>query len=91
MSKKVKHIPVNSMKADFGTGIFVGKMSSEDFQLFEQLEEIDNIEYFILYFLFSSPNFTPASIMVVSTRTTPRRATTPPCDADMDYLHEPLC
>ena len=28
--------------------------------------------------------------MVVSTRTTPRRATTPPSDADMDYLHEPL-
>lgn len=44
MSKKVKHIPVNPMKADFGTGIFVGKMSSEDFQLFEQLEEIDNIK-----------------------------------------------
>jgi hypothetical protein len=27
--------------------------------------------------------------MVMSTRTTPRRATTPPGDADMDYLHEP--
>jgi hypothetical protein len=28
--------------------------------------------------------------MVVNTRNTPRRATTPPSDADMDYLHEPL-
>jgi AraC family transcriptional regulator, transcriptional activator of pobA len=44
MSKKVKHIPVNPMLADFGTGIFIGKMSSEDFQLFEQFEEIDNIK-----------------------------------------------
>lgn len=44
MSKKINHIPVNPMLADFGTGIFVGKMSSEDFQLFEQLEEIDNIK-----------------------------------------------
>lgn len=44
MSKKVNPIPVNTMLADFGTGIFVGRMSSEDFQLFEQLEEIDNIK-----------------------------------------------
>lgn len=32
------------MLADFGTGIFVGKMSSEDFHLFEQFEVIDNIK-----------------------------------------------
>lgn len=32
------------MLADFGTGIFVGKVSSEDFQLFEQYEEFDNIK-----------------------------------------------
>lgn len=44
MSKKINHIPVNPMLADFGAGIFVGKMSSEDFQLFEQFEEIDNIK-----------------------------------------------
>lgn len=44
MSKKVNHIPVNPMLADFGTGIFVGRMSSEDFKLFEQFEEIDNIK-----------------------------------------------
>lgn len=44
MSKKVSRIPVNPMLADFGTGIFVGRMSSEDFHLFEQFEEIDNIK-----------------------------------------------
>jgi AraC family transcriptional regulator, transcriptional activator of pobA len=44
MSKKVKHIPVNPMIADFGTGIFVGKMSSKDLHLYEQFEEFDNIK-----------------------------------------------
>lgn len=32
------------MIADFGTGIFVGKMSSKDLHLYEQFEEFDNIK-----------------------------------------------
>lgn len=44
MSKKVKHIPLNPMLADFGPGIFVGRISSEDFHLYEQLDEIKNIK-----------------------------------------------
>lgn len=56
MAKKSKPIPVNPMIADFGTGIFVGNISSEDFYLFEQLEEFDNIkqahrdEYHLFFF-----------------------------------------
>lgn len=44
MPKKSKYIPINPMIADFGTGIFIGKMSSEDFHLYEQLDEFDNIK-----------------------------------------------
>ncbi len=43
MPKESKFIPINPMIADFGKGIFIGKMSSEDFYLYEQLEEFENI------------------------------------------------
>jgi len=44
MPKKSNSIPVNPMIADFGTGIFVGRMTKEDFHLYEQLEGFDNIK-----------------------------------------------
>ena len=44
MPKKSKFIPVNPMIADFGSGIFVGKMSSKDFHLYEQFEQFENIK-----------------------------------------------
>lgn len=44
MSKKSNSIPVNSIANMFGTGIFIGKMSSKDFHLYEHFEEFDNIK-----------------------------------------------
>lgn len=44
MPEKSKYIPVNPIIADFGTGIFVGKISSEDFHLYEQFEGFNNIK-----------------------------------------------
>lgn len=44
MPKKSKFIPVNPMIADFGSGIFVGKISSKDFHLYEQFEQFENIK-----------------------------------------------
>ncbi len=44
MSKKLNSIPVNSIANRFGTGIFIGKMSSKDFHLYEHFEEFDNIK-----------------------------------------------
>lgn len=44
MPKKSNYIPVNPLIADFGRGIFVGKMSSEDFYLYEQFEQSANIK-----------------------------------------------
>lgn len=44
MPKQSKSIPVNPMIADLGKGIFVEKMSSEDFHLYEQFEGFDSIK-----------------------------------------------
>lgn len=44
MKKKSTSIPVNPMIGDFGTGIYVGKMSSKDIHLYEQLEEFNTIK-----------------------------------------------
>ncbi|MFD2037515.1 helix-turn-helix domain-containing protein [Belliella marina] len=44
MPKKSKPIPVNPMTADFGRGIFVEKMTSEDFHIYEQFEGFDDIK-----------------------------------------------
>lgn len=44
MTKKSKSIPVNPMIADFGTGIFVGRITREDFHLYEQFEDFDKIK-----------------------------------------------
>ncbi|MFA6057702.1 MAG: helix-turn-helix domain-containing protein [Taibaiella sp.] len=44
MPKKSNFIPVNPMIADLGTGIFIGRMTREDFHLYEQFDEFDNIK-----------------------------------------------
>lgn len=44
MPKKSTSIPVNPMTADFGNGIFVEKIASEDFHLYERFEEFDKIK-----------------------------------------------
>lgn len=44
MPKKSTSIPVNPMKADFGNGIFVEKIASEDIHLYERFEEFENIK-----------------------------------------------
>lgn len=44
MPKKSNSIPVNSIANMFGTGIFIGKMSSQDFHLYEQFEGFDTIK-----------------------------------------------
>ncbi len=44
MPKKSKPIPVNPMTANFGNGIFVGKITSKDFHLYERIEGFDNIK-----------------------------------------------
>ena len=44
MSKNSKSIPINPMADVLGTGIFIGKMSSEDFHLYEQFEGFDTIK-----------------------------------------------
>ncbi|WP_028298961.1 AraC family transcriptional regulator [Olivibacter sitiensis] len=56
MPKKSNSIPVNSIANMFGTGIFIGKMSSKDFYLYEQFEEFNSIKQshrddFHLFFL----------------------------------------
>lgn len=43
MSKKPS-IPVNSMTAEFGTGIFIRKVVSADFYLYERLEKFNNLK-----------------------------------------------
>lgn len=45
MSKKPS-IPVNSMTAEFGTGIFIRKVVSADFYLYERLEKFNNLKEF---------------------------------------------
>jgi AraC family transcriptional activator of pobA len=37
-------IPVNPMMAEFGTGVFIGKMVSKDFHLYEQLEQFKTLK-----------------------------------------------
>ncbi len=44
MSKKENSIPINPMIAELGEGVFVRKMISEDFHLYENLEGFDNIK-----------------------------------------------
>ncbi|GAB3428631.1 helix-turn-helix domain-containing protein [Niabella aquatica] len=44
MSKKSNAIPVNSIAHIFGTGIFIGRMTSEDFYSYEHFEEFDTIK-----------------------------------------------
>ncbi len=44
MSKKSNSIPVNPLIAELGEGIFVGKITSEDFYLYEQFDGFDNIK-----------------------------------------------
>ncbi|PTB96935.1 AraC family transcriptional regulator [Marivirga lumbricoides] len=44
MYKKSKHIPVNPLIADFGTGIFIGKMYSKDVHEYERFEGFDKIK-----------------------------------------------
>lgn len=44
MSKSSTSIPINPMADVLGTGIFIMKMSSEDFHLYEQFEGFDNIK-----------------------------------------------
>jgi AraC family transcriptional activator of pobA len=44
MPKKTNSIPVNPMIAELGEGIFIGRLSSEDFHLYEQFEAFDNIK-----------------------------------------------
>lgn len=44
MPKKTNSIPVNSIANTFGTSIFIARMTSEDFHLYEQFEEFDNIK-----------------------------------------------
>ena len=44
MPRKSNSIPVNPMMADFGTGIFVGRITREDLHLYEQVEGFDNIQ-----------------------------------------------
>lgn len=44
ITKNSKSIPINPMKAKFGEGVFVGKMSSEDFHFHEQFEGFDTIK-----------------------------------------------
>lgn len=44
MSKNLEYIPLNPMIADFGTGIFVGKISSKDFYLYKQYGEFESIK-----------------------------------------------
>src|SRR5690606_31235789 len=44
MPKRTNSIPVNPMSAEFGTGVFIGKMASKDFHLYEHFEEFDNIK-----------------------------------------------
>jgi len=44
MPKRTNSIPVNPMSAEFGTGVFIGKMASKDFHLYEQFEEFNSIK-----------------------------------------------
>ncbi|MBN9295180.1 MAG: AraC family transcriptional regulator [Flavobacteriia bacterium] len=44
MSKKTNSIPVNPMIAELSEHIFIGRMTSEDLLLYEQLETFDNIK-----------------------------------------------
>lgn len=44
MSKKTNSIPVNPMIAELSEHIFIGRMTSEDLFLYEQLETFDNIK-----------------------------------------------
>lgn len=44
MSKKSSSIPVNPVIAELDQGIFVRRMSSEDFRSYEHFEEFDNIK-----------------------------------------------
>lgn len=44
MTKKSKSIPVNNIIADFGAGIYIDKISSEGFHLYEHFEELDKIK-----------------------------------------------
>ncbi|MBT1705032.1 helix-turn-helix domain-containing protein [Chryseosolibacter indicus] len=44
MALKSTSIPVNSIAAQVGAGIFVGRISSEDVHLYEQFEEFDIIK-----------------------------------------------
>lgn len=44
MHKKSNSIPVNPMTTDLGTGIFIEKLTKEDFHFYEQFEEFNNIK-----------------------------------------------